>query len=320
MIELIIGVFAFIITWLLVPGVRKLALRWAFVDLPNSRKIHQDPLPLLGGVGIFAGFLVASLVSLTIVRDVNHAYTGLLLGAVILFGIGLVDDFFKSRGRDFPAGPRFLLQIAAASLVALFGGTVHGFSVPFGYAHYVTFPNYLAVTVTLVWIVGVINVFNFLDGVDGLAAGIAAISGGTLVFIALVKGELGPALWAAAVTGAALGFLRHNFYPARIIMGDAGSTLLGFLLASISVIGAFKSATAISIFVPVLALGVPIFDGLRVVIKRVWEGKPPYKPDKSHGHHQLLGAGLNQVQTVAFMYLVSLAFSLASMIVVLWQR
>lgn len=320
MVELLIGFVAFLVTWLLVPIVRKVALRWKFVDVPNHRKIHNDPLPLLGGAGIFVGFIVASLLSLRLVSNADLAYTGLTLGALILFTIGLVDDYFKSRGKDFPAGPRFLVQLVAAALVAAFGGTVHGFTIPFGRVHYIAFPHYLAITVTLVWIVGVINVFNFLDGVDGLAAGIAAISGATLVFIALIKGELAPALFAAAVTGAALGFLRHNFYPARIIMGDAGSTLLGFLLASISLIGAFKSVTVISIFVPVLALGVPIFDGLRVVIRRILSGKLPHKPDKSHGHHHLLGLGMTQVQTVAFMYLVSLCFSLASMIVVLLQK
>ena len=320
MLELFAGIVAFAVTWSIVPGLRRIALKWQFVDLPNQRKIHQNPLPLLGGAGMLAGFLAATLVSAEYWTDARKAYLGLILGALLLFGIGLVDDYYKTRGKDFPAAPRFLLQIVAAGLVAAFGGTVHGFTVPFGHTHYVLFPSFLSIMVTIVWIVGVINVFNFLDGIDGLAAGIAAISGATLCFIALVKGEMASALWAAGVTGAALGFLRHNFYPARIIMGDAGSTLLGFLLASISVIGAFKSATVVSIFVPVLALGVPIFDGVRVVAKRVLSGKPPHKPDKTHGHHWLLRAGFSQVQTVTLMYLLSLCFSMASVIVVLLQK
>lgn len=320
MLELVAGLMAFIVTWLVVPGLRRLALHWQFVDIPNQRKIHQTPLPLLGGAGMFAGFLVATLIFAGVLPDSHKAYVGLILGALLLFGIGLVDDYYKSRGKDFPAAPRFILQVFAAGLVAAFGGTVRGFTIPFAHNHYVLFPSFLSILVTIVWIVGVINVFNFLDGLDGLAAGIAAISGATLIFIALAKNEVASALWAACLTGSALGFLRHNFYPARIIMGDAGSTLLGFLLASISVIGAFKSATVVSIFVPVLALGVPIFDGIRVVGRRVLHGQPPHKPDKTHGHHWLLQSGLSQVQTVAVMYLLSLCFSLASVIVVLLQK
>lgn len=321
MIEWIAGLLAFAVTWVSIPPLRKIAIRSNFVDKPNQRKIHREPLPLLGGVGMFIGFVAATLLTFHFWPQEHTVYVGLLIGAALLFGIGLIDDYSKTRGRDFPALPRFITQIAAAGVVALFGGTVHGFSVPLPtHTHYIEFPPYLSILVTVVWIVGVVNVFNFLDGVDGLAGGIAAISAITLLFIALVKGDISSAVWAASVAGAALGFLRHNFYPARIIMGDAGSTLLGFLLASIAVIGAFKSATVISIFVPVLALGVPIFDALRVVVNRALTGKPVYKPDKTHVHHRLLDMGLTQIQTVAVMYLVSLCFSLVSMIVVLLQK
>lgn len=314
------GLAAFIIAWALIPLCRRLAIKWGFVDLPNPRKIHQEPLPLLGGTAILAGFIGATLLTYHSFSSAGREYTGLIIGACLLFGIGLIDDFAKTRGRDFPAMPKFIAQIVAASVVAGFGGTVHGFSLPFAHHHFMTFPPFLSILVTIIWIVGVINVFNFLDGLDGLAAGVAAISAVTLLFIALVKGDLPSAIWAISLAGSALGFLRHNFYPARIIMGDAGSTVIGFLLASIAVIGAFKSATVISIFVPVLALGVPIFDAVRVVLRRAMTGKPVYKADKSHVHHRLLDAGLSQVQTVAVMYLISVCFSLVSMIVVLLQR
>jgi UDP-GlcNAc:undecaprenyl-phosphate GlcNAc-1-phosphate transferase len=320
LLEFIAGIVAFAISWALVPGLRRLALRWKFVDLPNQRKVHVKPLPLLGGGAIMIGFVCTTLTMQVFHLTHLSVYFGLLLGAVLLFAIGLLDDFYKTRGRDFAAAPRFLTQIVAASIVAGFGGAIHGFTIPFGHPEFVHFPQFVSILVTIVWIVGVINVFNFLDGLDGLAAGIASISAMTLVFIALIKGDTDSALLAACLAGSSLGFLRHNFYPARIIMGDAGSTVLGFLLASISVVGAFKSATVISIFVPILALGVPILDGLRVVVKRAMQGKPVYKPDKSHGHHRLLRAGLSQVQTVTFMYLISVCFSLASMIVVLLQR
>ncbi|CAM3696046.1 glycosyltransferase family 4 protein [Alicyclobacillus pomorum] len=314
------GLIAFIVSWATIPYIRRLAFRWNFVDQPNQRKVHKSPLPLLGGVSMFAAFVLAATWVTVLHGSLPDVYFGILMGACLLFGIGLVDDYYKSRAKDFSPWPRLLMQIAAAALVALFGGTVRGFSSPFGTHGFVQFPHFVSVAVTIVWIVGVINVFNFLDGLDGLAAGIACISAVTLMFIALVKGDTNSAIWAAAVAGAALGFLRHNFYPARIIMGDAGSTLLGFLLAAIAVIGAFKSATVISIFVPILALGVPIFDAVRVVIRRAMAGKPVYKPDKTHGHHRLLNAGFSQVQAVTFMYLLSACCSLASMIIVLLQR
>lgn len=314
------GLLAFAVAWALIPSCRRLALKWGLVDMPNQRKIHREPLPLLGGAAILIAFLVATLLTMHSWHSAHKEYLGLVIGAVLLFAIGMVDDYFKSRGRDFPAMPRFIMQILSASIVAGFGGTVKGFTLPFGHAHFLAFPPYLSILMTIIWIVGVVNVFNFLDGLDGLAAGVAAISAVTLLFIALVKGDLPSAIWAVSLAGAALGFLRHNFYPARIIMGDAGSTVIGFLLASIAVIGAFKSATVISIFVPVLALGVPIFDAIRVVFQRALTGKPVYKADKSHVHHRLLDAGLSQVQTVAVMYLISVCFSLVSMIVVLLQR
>lgn len=314
------GLVAFLVAFTTTPMARKLAIRWRFVDLPSERKIHANPLPLLGGVAIFAGLLVAGVMYLFKAHHLFSPYFGMMIGAFCLFGIGVVDDFYKTRGRDFSVAIRFLIQIGAALLIPLCGGAVRVISTPFGGGGFVAIPHVLSVVVTVVWIVGVINVFNFLDGVDGLAAGIAAISAGTLFFVALVKGDTASAIFSLAIVGAALGFLRHNFHPAKIIMGDAGSTVLGYALGSIAAIGAFKSATVVAIIVPVLALGVPIFDALRVVVVRAWRGQPVYKPDKTHVHHSLLRAGFSQRQTVALMYLVSACFSLVSMIVVLLDK
>jgi UDP-GlcNAc:undecaprenyl-phosphate/decaprenyl-phosphate GlcNAc-1-phosphate transferase len=316
-IEFIAGLLAFVIAWLLVPAMRKLAIRWQFVDRPNKRKVHKEPLPLLGGAAIYAAFLIATLCLLPKWKGEGQAYIGLIVGSTLLFIIGLVDDFYKTRGKDFPSLPRLIVQIIAASMVSVWGGSVQGFTMPYPTMHFVQFPHALSIALTIIWIVGVINVFNFIDGLDGLSAGIASISGMTLVFVALIKGDIASALWAAALVGASLGFLRHNFFPARIIMGDAGSTLLGFLLGSISVIGAFKSVTVISIFVPVLALGLPIIDGIRVVTRRLMNGQHPHKPDRTHSHHRLLDAGFTQVQTVAVLYLVSTCLSLAALIILL---
>lgn len=314
------GVIAFLVAFTLAPFLRKLAMKWKFVDLPNDRKIHRDPLPLLGGGAMYAGILSVALVAFLWNNWLKTPYVGVIIGATLLFAIGILDDFFKTRGKDFSVSIRFGVQILAALLVPLFGGGIQGFTSPLGGHQFVALPAALSVIITVLWVVGVTNVFNFLDGVDGLAAGIAAISATTLFFIAIIKGDALSAWFAIAVTGAAVGFLRHNFYPARIIMGDAGSTVLGYLLAAIASVGAFKSATVISIGVPILALGVPIFDAVRVVLIRAKAGKPVYKPDQSHLHHRLLRAGLSQVQTVTVVYLVSVCFSLASMIVLLLAR
>lgn len=314
------GIVAFALAYVLAPHMRKVALRYRFVDLPNERKIHRDPLPLLGGAAIFAGVIGAFLAGALWKDWLDTPYIGVVIGATMLFVIGLLDDYYKTRGKDFSVSIRFVVQILAALMVPLFGGAIQGFTSPFDGHHFVAIPPYLSLFLTLLWIVGVTNVFNFLDGVDGLAAGIAAISATTLFFVALIKGDTASAWFAIAVTGAAVGFLRHNFYPARIIMGDAGSTVLGYLLASIASVGAFKSATVVSIGVPILALGVPIFDAVRVVFLRARAGRPVYKPDQNHVHHWLLRLGLTQVQTVTVVYLISACFSLVSMLVLLLNR
>jgi len=316
---LVACLISLVVSLTLVPHIRKLAIRWNFVDLPNARKIHREPLPLLGGLAIMAGFIVSSLTLELWNKSLPPVYLGIMGGTLMLYAIGMVDDYYKTRQKDFSPGLRLIVQIAAASLVAWTGGTVHTLTVPFG-GHYIVLAAGVSWPLTVLWIVGVINVYNFLDGLDGLAAGIGTISALTLVFFAWSTGDVQSAILAAALAGGTMGFLRFNFYPARIIMGDAGSTTIGFILASVAAVGAFKSATLISIVVPVLALGLPIFDAIWVVIGRLIRGKPVYRPDQTHGHHRLLKAGFSQVQTVTLLYLVSFCFSLASIIVVLLQR
>lgn len=167
------------------------------------------------------------------------------------------------------------------------------------------------------WIVGVTTVINWSDGMDGLAGSLSAIAGSTLFVVALAKGQSDSALISVLIVGAALGFLRYNRHPAQIFMGDSGANFLGFMLGIVALNGAFKQATLISISIPVLALGVPILDNLFIVIKRFFKGEPIYKADASQIHYRLLSSGLNQRQTVAFISLVSLCFSLLSIIILL---
>jgi UDP-GlcNAc:undecaprenyl-phosphate GlcNAc-1-phosphate transferase len=179
------------------------------------------------------------------------------------------------------------------------------------------FSSEMTMIATMLWVFALINMMNFMDGVDGLASGIAAISSITLLAVAILKGQGPSAVAAAIVGGAALGFLAYNFYPAKMFMGDAGATFLGYALAVIAVDGAFKSAAVLSIFVPLLALGVPIMDTAIVFTRRLWSGKGIHRADKLHTHHSLLHWGLTQRQTVSFLYLIGTVFSLLAILLLL---
>ncbi|CAM3957937.1 MraY family glycosyltransferase [Alicyclobacillus pomorum] len=308
-------VVAFVFVYGSVPYIRKVAMRLGFVDRPNPRKIHKEPIPLLGGLPLYAGFVLTA----GIFGDGGKTFWGIAAGGLLIFSIGVIDDYYKTRGKDFKAWPKFIMQILAAIILVAFGVSIGGISLPFHHTFY-TFPLWLSALTTILWVVAITNMMNFLDGVDGLASGLAAISATTLFFIALLKGQPSMAVFAVVLIGCALGFLRHNFHPARIFMGDAGATFLGYVLAAIAVGGAFKSATLVSLVVPVLALGVPILDTTWVIIRRFRENRPIYVADKGHTFHMLMKSGLSQVQTVAFLYLLGICFSLASIVVLLVVR
>ncbi|MCF8563971.1 undecaprenyl/decaprenyl-phosphate alpha-N-acetylglucosaminyl 1-phosphate transferase [Alicyclobacillus tolerans] len=305
-------ILAFGLVYATVPYIRKLAIKIRFVDQPNPRKIHKEPVPLLGGLAIYFGFIVTA----GIMGRTQHTFWGIAIGGLIIFAIGVLDDFYKTRGKDFKWWPKFIMQILAAVVLLLFGIQIGGVNLPFHHGYY-TFPVWLSAVTTILWVVALTNMVNFLDGVDGLASGLSAISAVTLFFIALLKGQPVMAVYAVTLMGSALGFLRHNFHPARIFMGDAGATFLGYVLAAIAVDGAFKSATVVSLTVPVLALGVPILDTIWVIVRRFRENRPIYLADKGHTFHLLMKSGLNQIQTVAFLYLLGICFSLASIVVLL---
>lgn len=296
----------------LVPAVRSLALQYGFVDRPAARKIHKQPIPLLGGVAIYAGCIAALLLFVGWTPLIGS----ILTGGAVLVTVGLVDDWFKTKGKEFPAWPRVALYIAVSTLPVRFGIEVSGVSRWFG-GGMLMLPEGINTLFTMIWIFALINMFNFIDGVDGLAAGIAAISSGSLFVIALLKGQTDSAAVAAVLIGASLAFLAYNFYPAKIFMGDAGATFLGYTLAVVAVDGAFKSATALSILVPMLALGVPILDTAIVFTRRLLQGTGLHRADKLHTHHSLMHWGLNQRQTVSFLYLIGAVFSLLSIVLLL---
>lgn len=275
------------------PLVRILALRAGAVDRPGERKVHSQPVPCWGGLGICLGFAAAVLLSVPLSKEVM----GLLLGGLIALGVGMVDDW-----RELSPWVKLAGQAAAALVAVAFGISIDFVTNPFGG---IIGLGYLSVPVTVLWIVAITNAINLVDGLDGLAAGVSAISAGTIAVVSLGEREPLIAFMAALLAAASLGFLPHNF-RGRIFMKDAGSLFLGFMLASLSALGLTKSATAFSLILPILILGIPIFDMLFAIARRALQRRPIFSPDRGHLHHRLLDLGLTQRQAVLLLYAVNL--------------
>jgi UDP-N-acetylmuramyl pentapeptide phosphotransferase/UDP-N-acetylglucosamine-1-phosphate transferase len=240
-------------------------------------------------------------------------------GAALIMAIGIADDYFKTQKKEFPVAPRFLAHILSAVIGFAADIRFTGFFNPFS-DQYISFPLWLQFVMTILWVVGLISVINFMDGLDGLAGGLTALSGGTLFVTALVKGQPDSAFLAVILLGAVIGFLRYNLPPSKVIMGDSGAYLLGYLLAVISLMGAFKQATVISVLVPVLAMGVPIFDNLWVMLRRLRAHKPVYEADTQdipQWHYRLLKKGMKPARAVAFIFFVSACLNITSLLILL---
>jgi UDP-GlcNAc:undecaprenyl-phosphate GlcNAc-1-phosphate transferase len=286
------AVIAFVIVVLLTPAVGGMARLLGAVDRPDSRRLNRRPVPRLGGLAIFLGIIVPALAFL----DLSSETRGVLLGAAVATVVGAVDDF---RGLAPPT--KLAGQVCAAAIPPAFGVWIDHFTFPF--LGVVDVPVWLGVPLSIVWIVAVMNMVNFLDGMDGLAAGVCAIAGTTFAILALSLGKADPAIISAIVAGACLGFLRHNFFPARIFMGDSGALCLGFILAAISIQGLLKTASTVVLLLPLLVLAVPILDTSFVVAKRLKYGRPIYGADRSHLHHRFMDIGFSQRRAAATMWL-----------------
>ncbi|AZK49120.1 undecaprenyl/decaprenyl-phosphate alpha-N-acetylglucosaminyl 1-phosphate transferase [Paenibacillus lentus] len=311
-------IMSFLIVYLLIPPFARLAFRLDFVDKPRKdveRKLHREPIPLTASYVIFIGFFITYLI---VGREYNMETVAIFIGGILLLVIGTLDDWYKTKGKDFPALPKLIVQISAAVIVYASGISFTGFFNPIS-GEYVVLPGILQFILTILWIFGVTTVINFSDGLDGLAGGLSAISAITLFIVAVTKGQSNSAIMAMILVGVALAYLRYNKPPAKVFMGDAGATFLGFILAVIALDGAFKQATVLSLFIPVLALGVPIFDNIFVVVKRFLQGKSIYEADASQVHYRLLRAGLTHRQTVMFLWLISTCLCLSSIILLLIQ-
>ncbi len=303
---------AMVITMVSMPLVRRLAIRLGAIDMPgvagteSERHLHSTPTPRMGGLSIFLGFYF----SLQTFMSFSQQQVSMLWGAAIIVVLGMIDD-----ARGLGALTKLAVQIAAA-IIAVCGGSVIRFvSVPewispSGHLNL----GWLSVPVTVIWIVLITNAVNLIDGLDGLAAGVSAISSVCLVVVALGYSDISVAVICGALAGGCIGFLPYNISPARIFMGDTGSTFIGYILAVASIQGLFKIYAIISFVVPFVMLGLPIFDVCFAVISRVSHGENPMKADRKHVHYRLLDMGLSKQQTVAVLYLVSASLGLTAVL------
>ncbi len=297
---------AFIVSLTMTPLARKFAFKIGAVDIPkDERRMHKEPIARLGGLAIFIGFLTAvffTIITRTLDTGVlfeDFRLPGLIIGLLIIVAVGIIDDT-----RPVPAWIKLLFQILAALVVVLSGIRIEEISNPFSPIG-MTFLGVLSIPITVIWIVGITNAINLLDGLDGLAAGVSSIASLSLLFVSIFDQQTGAVFLTAALAGASLGFLPFNFNPAKIFMGDTGSTFLGFALASISVMGMVKSYAAIAVAVPLLVLGLPIFDTAFAILRRISSGKSIMQPDRGHLHHKLMDMGFSQRQTVVVLYIIS---------------
>lgn len=284
---------AFGLAYTATPLVRRLAVRFRFVDRPSARR-DEAAKPRLGGVALYLAFLVATVVSTPFVtgRSIEEwtKVLGFLLGATIVVVMGVLDD-----GRELGPLPQLGSQILGAGVAIAAGITIDQIANPLGNAlqnSMFYLPPLMAVGFTLFWIVGAMNTVNFVDGLDGLAAGITIIASGILFIHSFELTQYSIAFLPLALTGAVLGFLPHNFFPARITMGTSGAAFLGYCLGTLSIIGGTKAATVL------LVLGVPIIDTAWIILRRIISGRSPFRADRSHLHHRLMELGLSQRQIV----------------------
>ena len=298
---------ALVVALVATPVVKNLAIRVKAVDVPrDGRRMHDHPIPRMGGLAIFLGFLLSVLLFL----ELDGQMRGMLLGAVVIVVLGIFDDIYS-----LPAMFKFVVQIAAALVAVLTGNVIEAVSNPNVFSADLYWDlGWLSIPVTVVWIVAITNAVNLIDGLDGLACGVSTISSMTLLVIALVVSEADVAILMAALAGGCLGFLPYNMNPAKIFMGDTGSTFLGYILAVVSIQGLFKFYTIISFAVPFLMLGLPIFDTCFAFIRRIAHGQSPMHADRSHIHHRLIDMGLSQKQAVAVLYIISAILGLSAVV------
>lgn len=311
-LAIIAAILAAGVTYATTPLVMRLATHLKIIDgTEDERRVHDTPTPRIGGVAVFFGFAFALFTVLGFALAKSHFelsealsahdLIGLLFGSMLILSVGIWDDVMQMRARN-----KFIAQILVASISMMYGFIITGFSNPFAphNAHnWISLPLWVSIPFTLVWYLGMMNAINFIDGLDGLLAGVTAISCIFLFGAAMLHGNIVVALVVLALAGSVLGFLPYNFNPAKIFLGDAGSLFIGYVFATVSIIGSSKTEIAIGLLVPFVVLALPILDTAAVIIRRATNGRSVTEADRGHFHHQLVFRyGLNQRQAVLFIY------------------
>ncbi len=303
--QLFAALLAGAIVLALTPLVRRFVVAHGLLKQPGARTMHRRPMPHMGGLAIVGGF------TLTAAATSWHTpgVVGLIAGGLVIACIGVVDDIWSLRPWQKLFG-----QILAAIVLAVFGAHIGWITNPFGG---ILFTGLWGYGLTVVWVVAVTNILNLADGLDGLAAGLTAIASLALLVVLLHQGEGEVAILAAALAGATIGFLRDNFAPANIFMGDTGAMFLGYVLSALAVIGTDKQAAALAVGVPILVLGLPFFDTAFAIVRRLRSHQPIGQADRGHLHHRLIDRGLSVRRAVILLYLVAIACGLGAVALVL---
>ncbi len=294
-------IVCFIVAVSITPAVKRLAIKIGATDKPNHRKVHQTVMARLGGLAIYIGFLVGFVILLPESSELSTI--PILIGSFIIIVTGFLDDMI-----ELSAKWKLLGQILAASIVVFNGVQVEFINLPFDAQLQL---GWFSIPLTLLWIIGITNAINLIDGLDGLAAGVSSIVLITISTLAILDGNIFVASFGVILLGSTLGFLVHNFNPAKIFMGDTGALFLGYMISVLALLG-FKNVTLFSLVIPIIILAIPISDTLFAIVRRLVHKKPFFSPDKSHLHHCLLRLGLSHRQTVLAIYAMSAFFGLAA--------
>ena len=302
-------VVPFLFVLIIIPFIKKVANHIGAIDIPNERKVHKNPIPRLGGLGIYMGFLLGYI----LFGSMSIRMNAILIGSFVIIITGIVDDI-----KPIPAKIKFLFQVVAAAVVAFYGEILLKNIEAFGI--YIEFGKF-SYLITILFIVGIINCINLIDGLDGLAAGLSSIYFITIGIVIIGWTHIFglDAMLTFIMLGATLGFLVHNFNPAKIFMGDSGSMFLGYIIAVIALLG-FKNVTLTTFLAPVCLLAIPILDTSFAIIRRLINKKPIDEPDREHLHHQLLNLHLSHRDTVLVIYAVDILFAVATLLYVLYNR
>ncbi len=289
---LVAGLMSFLCT----PLAKRVAEKIGAIDVPkDNRRMHKKPIPRLGGLAIFLGFFISTMVFTF--NFITLPIYGILLGAMVIVALGMADDVLALH-----AIKKFVVQIVAVAIPVACGVRIERFPNFFGEAAYIELPLGWSIAISMVWLIAILNAVNIIDGLDGLACGVSTIMTISSVFILILLEAPQVAIIAAALAGACMGFLPYNFNPAKMFMGDTGSMFIGYILACLSIVGLFKAYAVVAFFVPVLLYLLPIFDLMFAACRRILSGKSPMQADKSHLHHKLIAMGLSQKQAVAVLY------------------